>query len=55
VSAYEHRSGQPHDSYWDIAAIVEDDWDVIDDPGRVARAESLLAAAMRDWLERNGR
>ena len=55
VSAYEHRSGKPHDPYWDIAKIVEDDWDVIDDPERVAQAETFLAAAMRHWLERNGR
>jgi len=53
VAAYEQRSGQRHDPYWDVAKIVEDDWDVIDDPGRVAQAEHLLADAMRRWLERS--
>lgn len=51
VAAYEHRSGQRHDPYWDIAKIVEDDWDVIDDAKRVAKTEHRLEGAMRRWLD----
>ena len=51
VAAYEQRSGHRHDPYWDIAKIVEDDWDDIDDPERVTQAEVFLADAMRRRLE----
>ena len=46
VAAYEKLTGQPHHPYWDIAKIVEDDWDMIDSPQRVWAAESLLAQAV---------
>jgi aminoglycoside phosphotransferase (APT) family kinase protein len=52
VSAYEQLSGQRHHPYWDIAKLVEDDWDLSDAPGRVAQAELLLADAMRRWNQR---
>ena len=51
VAAYERRSGQRHDRYWDIARILEDDWDIIDDSKRVAQAERHLADAMCRWLK----
>ncbi|MDQ1748500.1 MAG: hypothetical protein QOD07_2763 [Frankiaceae bacterium] len=44
VNAYERRTGQRHDPYWDVAKVMEDDWDLIDDPQRVDRAERFLAA-----------
>jgi Ser/Thr protein kinase RdoA (MazF antagonist) len=44
VAAYERRTGQRHDRYWDIAKVMEDDWDLVDDPQRVDRAERFLAA-----------
>jgi Ser/Thr protein kinase RdoA (MazF antagonist) len=49
VSAYERAAGEAHDPYWDIARILEDDWDRIDEPGRVAQAEYFLAIAMDRW------
>lgn len=49
VAAYEQLSGNPHDSYWDIAKILEDDWDRVDDPDRVADAERCLDLALRRW------
>ncbi len=45
VAAYEELTGRPHQPYWDVAKIVEDDWDRIDTPQRVWAAESLLAQA----------
>ena len=53
VAAYETRSGQRHDPYWDIAKIVEDDWDVIEDAERLGQAERHLADALHRWLESN--
>lgn len=49
VAAYEHASGVQHHPYWDIARVVEDDWDLIDDSGRVAQAERFLAQALDRW------
>lgn len=46
VAAYEELTGRPHHPYWDVAKIVEDDWDLIDTPHRVRAAESLLAQAL---------
>jgi aminoglycoside phosphotransferase (APT) family kinase protein len=51
VAAYEQLVGQPHDAYWDVARIVEDDWDLTDDPVQVAEAEVLLSAAVERWRE----
>jgi Ser/Thr protein kinase RdoA (MazF antagonist) len=49
VAAYERASGEQHHPYWDIAGIVEDDWDDIDDLARVHQAEDFLARAMDRW------
>jgi Ser/Thr protein kinase RdoA (MazF antagonist) len=49
VLAYEQASGKRHHPYWDIAKVLEDDWDVIDDARRVAQAERFLAHAMARW------
>ena len=49
VAAYEQASGESHHPYWDIARIVEDDWDQIDERDRVEQAEQFLARAMDDW------
>jgi Ser/Thr protein kinase RdoA (MazF antagonist) len=46
VAAYEQLTGRPHHPYWDVAKIVEDDWDLIDEPERVWAAEALLAQAL---------
>ena len=46
VSAYEGLTGHAHHPYWDVAKIVEDDWDLIDEPERVWAAEDLLAQAL---------
>jgi Ser/Thr protein kinase RdoA (MazF antagonist) len=46
VDAYERMTKRRHHPYWDVAKIVEDDWDLIDAPGRVLAAESLLAQAV---------
>jgi aminoglycoside/choline kinase family phosphotransferase len=46
VTSYEELTGRPHHPYWDVAKIVEDDWDLIDDPRRVWAAEDLLARAL---------
>jgi aminoglycoside phosphotransferase len=31
VAAYEELTGTPHHPYWDVAKILEDDWDLTDD------------------------
>jgi Ser/Thr protein kinase RdoA (MazF antagonist) len=49
VAAYEEVTGVGHEPFWDIAGILEDDWDLIDDPGRVAAAEAFLGGALRRW------
>lgn len=49
VAAYEQRAGQPHDPYWDIATVLEDDWDRLADPEQVTEAERFLAAALERW------
>ena len=49
VIAYEEITGVRHHPYWDVAKIVEDDWDRIDDPQRVWFAEELLAQALGRW------
>jgi Ser/Thr protein kinase RdoA (MazF antagonist) len=46
VAAYEKLTGRPHHPYWDVAKIVEDDWDLIETPHRVWAAENLLAQAL---------
>jgi hypothetical protein len=46
VRAYERASGRPHHPYWDVAKVLEDDWDLVDDPGPVQFAEELLADAL---------
>ncbi len=46
VAAYEEMTGTRHHPYWDVAKIVEDDWDRIDSPERVRVAETLLAQAL---------
>ena len=52
VAAYEQLSGQHHHPYWDIARLVEDDWDLIDAPDRVAQTELFLSDAMHRWNQR---
>ena len=47
VAAYETLTGRRHERYWDVAQILEDDWDVIDSPERIQQAERFLAIAMR--------
>ncbi|MBO0866026.1 MAG: aminoglycoside phosphotransferase family protein, partial [Mycobacterium sp.] len=49
VAAYERLTGQQHHPYWDIAKLVEDDWDLIDAPDRVAQAEYFLHQAIDRW------
>lgn len=46
VAIYEELTGEPYLPYWDVAKIVEDDWDLMDNPRRVWAAEGLLAQAM---------
>lgn len=46
VAAYEEMTGVRHHPYWDVAKIVEDDWDRIDSPERVLAAEALLEQAV---------
>ncbi|MGH8989355.1 MAG: phosphotransferase enzyme family protein, partial [Acidimicrobiales bacterium] len=46
VAAYEELTGRPHHPYWDVAKIMENDWDTVDDPGWVREAEDLLAEAL---------
>lgn len=46
VDAYEELTGRPHHPYWDVAKIVENDWDRIDAPAQVWAAEDLLAQAL---------
>lgn len=46
VAAYEEITGIRHHPYWDVAKIVEDDWDLIEAPARVRTAEALLAQAV---------
>jgi Ser/Thr protein kinase RdoA (MazF antagonist) len=46
VDAYERFTERVHHPYWDVAKIVEDDWDLIDAPQRVRAAETLLAQAI---------
>lgn len=50
VAAYEDLTGRRHHPYWDVAKIVEDDWDTIDSPRRVLAAEALLAQALPPLL-----
>ena len=46
VALYEELTGKPHHPYWDVAKLVEDDWDLMDNPQRVWAAEGLLAQAI---------
>jgi Ser/Thr protein kinase RdoA (MazF antagonist) len=46
IRAYERASDRPHHPYWDVAKILEDDWDLVDDPRQVQFAEELLADAL---------
>jgi aminoglycoside phosphotransferase (APT) family kinase protein len=46
VTAYEELTRRSHHPYWDVAKIVEDDWDLIDEPERVWAAEEVLAQAL---------
>ena len=50
VAAYEELTGRTHDPYWDVAKIVEDDWDLNEEPERVWAAEELLARALSRLL-----
>ena len=43
LTAYEELTGQPHDRYWDVAWLMEHDWDLVDDLERVWAAEDRLA------------
>lgn len=47
VRAYEAETGRRHDPYWDVAWVLEDDWDLTDDPERVRVAERRLAEVLR--------
>ena len=49
VAAYERLTGERHHPYWDIATVLEDDWDRIDDRARIAEAERFLVRALRRW------
>lgn len=49
VAEYERASGEPHHPYWDIAGILEDDWDDIDEPERIEQAEQFLNDALDRW------
>lgn len=49
VSAYEHLTAQRHHPYWDIAKIVEDDWDLLDAANRLGQAERFLTEAIHRW------
>lgn len=51
VTAYEQLTGRLHHPYWDVAKIVEDDWDRIVDPEYVWAAEQLLAQALPGLVE----
>lgn len=51
VTAYEQLTGRLHHPYWDVAKIVEDDWNLIDDPEYVWAAEELLAQALPRLLD----
>lgn len=51
VSAYEQLAGLRHHPYWDIAKLVEDDWDLIEAPDRVAQTELFLSQAVHRWKE----
>ena len=53
VAAYERLTGRPHHPYWDVAKIVEDDWDLIDAREQVWAAEALLARALPAQLAVN--
>ena len=43
LTAYEELTGRPHDPYWDVAWLMEHDWDLVDDLERVWAAEDRLA------------
>lgn len=46
VAAYEEMTGGRHHPYWDLARILEDDWDLVEAPERVWAAEALLARTL---------
>jgi hypothetical protein len=50
VAAHEELTGRPHHPYWDVAKLVEDDWDLIDEPERVWAAEDMLAQVLPHLL-----
>ncbi|HTT92351.1 MAG TPA: aminoglycoside phosphotransferase family protein [Acidimicrobiales bacterium] len=43
VTAYEDLTGRAHHPYWDLAWVMEHDWDLVADPERVWAAEDMLA------------
>jgi aminoglycoside phosphotransferase (APT) family kinase protein len=49
VAAVDRVSGVAHHPYWDIAGVLEDDWDLIDDPRRIVPAEDFLGRALDRW------
>lgn len=49
VASYEQITGQTHHPYWDIAKLVEDDWDLICEPARVRQTEQFLKQALRRY------
>jgi len=49
VASYERTSGSQHHPYWDIAGILEDDWDLDDESDQVEQAEQFLTQAMNRW------
>jgi len=46
VAAYERLTATDHDPYWDLAALLEDDWDSGKPLADVMRAERRLAAIL---------
>jgi aminoglycoside phosphotransferase (APT) family kinase protein len=49
VQAYERRTGTAHHPYWDLATILEDDWDLGRPAEHVHRAKRLLQSVLARW------
>jgi len=55
VPAYEELTSRPHHPYWDLAWVMEHDWDLVDDLVRVWAAEDVLVDIMERLLDVEGR
>lgn len=51
VAAYEEITGRRHHPYWDVAKLVENDWDQIESPRRVLATEAMLEQALPRLLQ----